>query len=118
MSIFAQKEHDMRAAKIYMNKILAGVLSENTDGSYIFRYNDDYFSNPAYSSISLTLPKTQQEYRSKTFFPFFYNMLSEGAIKRIQCRFLKIDEEDAFGHLMATAHSDVIGAVTVKKINI
>ena len=107
----------MRAAKIYMNKILAGGLTENSDGSYIFRYDDDYFSNPAYSPVSLTLPKTQREYRSKTFFPFFYNMLSEGANKRIQCCFLKIDEDDAFGHLMATAHSDVIGAVTVEKIN-
>jgi len=108
----------MRAAKVYMNKILAGVLTENNDGSYIFRYDDDYFSNPVYSSISLTLPKTQQEYRSKTFFPFFYNMLSEGANKRIQCQLFKIDEDDAFGHLMATAHTDVIGAITVKKMDI
>ena len=28
----------------------------------------------------------------------------------------KIDEEDAFGLLMATAHTDTIGAITVKKI--
>jgi serine/threonine-protein kinase HipA len=108
----------MRAAKIYMNKILAGILSEKDDGSYTFRYDDDYFSNPDYSSVSLTLPKMQQEYCSKTIFPFFYNMLSEGANKRVQCRIFKIDEEDAFGHLMATAHTDVIGAVTVKKMEI
>ena len=103
----------MRKAKIYMNKILAGTLMENNDGSFTFRYDDNYFSNPEYSSISLTLPKTRQEYHSKTFFPFFFNMLSEGVNKQIQSRIFKIDEEDVFGLLMATAKTDVIGAVTI-----
>lgn len=43
-------------------------------------------------------------------------MLSEGANKTIQCQTLKIDEDDVFGLLLATAHSDTIGAITVKKI--
>lgn len=107
----------MRAAKVYTNKILAGTLTENNDGSFVFRYADDYFSNPEYSSISLTLPKTKQEYRSATFFPFFFNMLSEGVNKQIQSRLFKIDEEDAFGLLLATAKTDVIGAITVEKID-
>ena len=61
-------------------------------------------------------PKSQQEFVSDTLFPFFYNMLSEGANKTIQCQTLKIDEDDVFGLLLATAHSDTIGAITVKKI--
>jgi len=108
----------MRAAKVYTNKIWAGTLTENNDGSFTFRYADDYYVNPGYSSISLTLPKTQQEYRSKTFFPFFFNMLSEGANKQVQCRMFKIDEEDAFGLLLATAKTDVIGAITIEKIDV
>ena len=107
----------MRAAKIYMNKIPAGMLIENNNGTYTFRYDDVYFSNPVYSSISLTLPKTQQEYSSGTFFPFFFNLLSEGFNKRVQTRMFKIDEDDAFGLLIATAHTDTIGAITVKKTN-
>jgi serine/threonine-protein kinase HipA len=106
----------MRATKVYTNKILAGTLTENNDGSFTFCYDDNYFSNPEYSSISLTLPKSQQEYRSKTFFPFFFNMLSEGVNKRVQSRKFKIDEEDYFGFLMATAQHDVIGSITVKKL--
>jgi len=106
----------MRTAKVYMNKIWAGTLLENDDGSFTFCYDNDYFLHPEYSSISLTLPKTQQEYRSKTLFPFFFNMLSEGANKQVQSRLFKIDEDDAFGLLMATAHSDVIGAVTIEQI--
>jgi serine/threonine-protein kinase HipA len=99
-----------------MNRIAAGILTENDDGSYTFRYDGDYLANPAYSSISLTLPKTQQEYHSKTLFPFFSNMLSEGVNRQVQSRLFKIDEEDSFGLLMAAAHNDVIGAITVGKI--
>ena len=43
-------------------------------------------------------------------------MLAEGANKAYQCRTLKIDEDDAFGLLLATAHTDTIGAITVKKL--
>ena len=68
------------------------------------------------TAISLSFPKSQQEFVSDTLFPFFYNMLSEGANKTIQCQTLKIDEDDVFGLLLATAHSDTIGAITVKKI--
>ncbi len=106
----------MRTAKVYMNRIAAGVLTEKKDGSFMFRYNEDYLSNPSYSSISLTLPKTGQEYHSKTLFPFFSNMLSEGVNRRVQAGKFKIDEEDSFGLLMATAQSDVIGAITIEKI--
>ncbi len=64
--------------------------------------------------ISLTLPKTRQEYRSKMFFPFFYNVLAEGMNKRLQCRQLQIDENDYFSLLTHTAGEDTIGAITVK----
>ena len=106
----------MRQAEVYYNKILAGLLTENDNGEYIFRYDDKYFQNSSLPAISLTLPKTKQEYRSETHFSFFFNMLSEGANKAIQCQTLRIDEEDYFGLLLATAHTDTIGAVTVKKI--
>ncbi|MCL2511913.1 MAG: HipA N-terminal domain-containing protein [Bacteroidales bacterium] len=107
----------MRVANVYMNNVLAGRLTEHHNGSFSFRYDNDYFSNPQHSSISLTLPKSQREHSSETLFPFFFNMLSEGVNKHIQIRKFKIDEDDGFGLLMATAHSDVIGAVTIKKID-
>lgn len=106
----------MRQAEVYYNKILAGLLTESDSGEYTFRYDDKYFQDSSLPAISLTLPKTKQEYRSATLFAFFFNMLSEGANKAIQCQTLRIDEEDYFGLLLATAHTDTIGAVTVKKI--
>ena len=106
----------MRKAEIYRNGILAGMLTEENRKSFIFRYNDTYYNDTSKPAISLTLPKTHQEYRSKFLFPFFFNMLSEGVNKKLQCTQLKIDEEDNFGLLMATAQNDTIGAITVKPI--
>jgi HipA-like protein len=106
----------MRAVEVYRNKILAGLLTEENHLSYVFRYDENYFINKEMPSISLTMPKTQQEYRSKFLFPFFFNMLSEGVNRKLQSTQLKIDEEDNFGLLMATARHDTIGAITVKPL--
>ena len=106
----------MRKAEIYRNGEFAGILSEKNLNSYKFRYNDNYFADIRKPAISLTLPKTQQEYHSEYLFPCFFNMLSEGANKALQCRLLKIDEEDSFGLLLATAQVDTIGSITIKEI--
>lgn len=106
----------MRRAAVYENNILAGVLEQTDKGEFIFRYDDNYFSDLSRPAISLTLPKEKQEYRSRFLFPFFFNMLSEGANKRIQCMKYKIDERDHFGLLLATANKDTIGSVTVRKL--
>ena len=60
----------MRNAEVFYNKKLAGFLIEESHSKYIFRYEDTYFSNHALPAISLTLPKTQQEYKSEVMFPF------------------------------------------------
>ena len=106
----------MRSLEIYRNGILAGILTEENRKSYVFRYDNNYLNNTMKPAISLTFPKTQQEYRSKFLFPFFSNMLSEGVNKKLQSIQLKIDEEDSFGLLAATAQYDTIGAITVKLI--
>ena len=106
----------MRAMEIYRNGTLAGTLTEKNRQHYIFRYNDNYFNDISKPAISLTLPKTQKEYISKFLFPYFFNMLSEGVNRKLQSTLLRIDEEDHFGLLMATAQYDTIGAITVKPI--
>ena len=106
----------MRAVEIYRNGVLTGKLTEVNRWQFVFRYNDDYFNDTTKAPISLTLPKTQQEYRSEFLFPFFFNMLSEGMNRKLQSTLLRIDEEDNFGLLIATAQYDTIGAITVKPI--
>lgn len=106
----------MRAMEINRNGTFAGTLSEENHQHFVFRYDDNYFNDTTQPAISLTLPKTQKKYSSEFLFPFFFNMLSEGANRELQCAQLRIDEEDNFGLLLATAQYDTIGAVTVKPI--
>ncbi|MBP8792920.1 MAG: HipA N-terminal domain-containing protein [Lutibacter sp.] len=106
----------MRAVEVYRNNNLAGILTETSQRNYVFKYNNAYFNNTQQPAVSLTLPKTQQEYQSTILFPFFFNMLSEGVNKKIQSLQLKIDENDYFGLLMATAQFDTIGAVSIKPL--
>lgn len=106
----------MRQAEVLSNKVVAGILTETDDGHYTFKYDDAYLINADLRPISLALPKRKEEYISDELFPFFFNMLSEGANKAIQCRTLKIDEKDYFGLLLATAKYDTIGAITIKEL--
>jgi len=106
----------MRAMEVYRDGIFAGLLIEENRHQFIFRYDDNYFNDTGKPSISLTLPKTRKEYRSDLLFPFFFNMLSEGVNRKLQSAQLRIDEEDGFGLLMATAQNDTVGAVTVKPL--
>ena len=106
----------MRVAEVFTNGVLAGTLSETDDGKYIFKYDVAYLLDSRNRAISLSLPKRKEAFVADELFPFFYNMLSEGANKALQCMTLKIDENDAFGLLLATAGNDTIGAITVKKL--
>ena len=106
----------MAKAEIYNNGILAGYLEKKGPEDYLFIYENNYWSDASRPSISLTLPKTQQIWRSYTLFPFFAGLLTEGINKDIQCRLLKIDEWDDFTRLLKTAQEDTIGAITVKQM--
>jgi len=92
------------------------LLTQHDDGSFTFRYNDSWISDSNKASISLTLPKQQQEYNSQEIFPFFYNMLPEGSNKEVVCKHNRLDTSDYFGLLVTTAKNDNIGAVRVIKI--
>jgi len=106
----------MRKANVYRNGQLAGTLIQHHPNRYEFRYDNAWFTNITLPSISLTFPKTKQVYESDHLFPFFFNILSEGINRKLQCRLLKIDENDHFGLLMATAYNDTIGAITIEPI--
>jgi HipA-like protein len=105
-----------RQAEVYVNDTVAGILEKVSSELFVFRYEESYYNNPKCSAISLTMPKTHREYQSKFLFPFFYGLLSEDDNKELQCRLLRIDPNDHFSHLLATAHTDTIGAVTVREI--
>ena len=107
----------MRKALVTYKNLEAGILTQLDDGTFVFRYQDAWFDSSDKTAISLTLPKSQQEYRSKYLFPFFFNMLPEGSNKLTVCYELRIDEEDHFGLLLNTARYDTIGAVRVIRLD-
>lgn len=106
----------MRKAIVNFKGIPAGIIEENENG-FVFSYDNAHFQDPTQRAISLTLSKTQQTYYHPSLFPVFYNMLPEGANKEMICRSLRIDENDFFGLLLATAQYDTIGAITITPIN-
>lgn len=106
----------MRKAAVYRNGELVGFLTEENRQSYTFRYEDEWFKDKNKPAVSLTMPKTKQEFHSTFLFPFFYNMLSEGVNRKLQNRQLKIAEDNSFGLLLATANYDTIGAIIIKPL--
>lgn len=104
----------MRSVDVYNNNILAGTLSELRGGRYSFRYDDGYYSDGSMPAISVTLPKSRQEFISGSIFPFFINMLPEGRNRKAVCRQFKVDETDFFGMLMAMRGADFIGAINLR----
>ena len=102
-------------ASVYNNNILAGTLEKTNDG-YVFIYTDEYYNDGSKPAISLSLPKRSKHYNSDYMFPFFSGLLAEGMNKQIQCRTLKIDEQDDFTRLIKTATTETIGAITIKQL--
>ncbi len=107
----------MRIGKVYNNKILAGTIIELQQNEFEFCYEENYFVDVNLPAISLHFPKQRAAFKCNVLFPFFYNLLSEGAIKKLQSITLKIDETDAFGFLLKTAAHETIGAIRVEEIN-
>ena len=105
-----------QTAAVYNGGHLAGTLEKTDQGEYVFTYEDQYYNDIEMPAISLTLSKTRKTYKSVTLFPFFFGLLSEGANKQVQCKLLKIDEQDYFRLLLKTAFKDTIGAITIKEI--
>ena len=106
---------DEKRAEVHYNNILAGYLIKK-EGKFTFKYVNEYLTDESLPPICLTLPKRSEPFISTFLFPFFYGLLAEGENKDLQCRVLKIDENDSFTRLLKTASEDTIGGVTVKEI--
>ena len=105
----------MRQLNVFWNDKLAGALTELApNNGYLFEYDPTYLKSDL-PHVSITLPKTKTLYKSKLLFPFFSNMLPEGALRRIVCREHHVDENDLFGILSIMTNADTIGAVSLKK---
>ncbi len=104
----------IKSSIVYYREIPVGILARGSKG-YFFRYARSYLRQTALPPIAITLPKRNKTFYSKTFFPFFFGLLSEGIQKEEQCSLMKIDERDYLTRLAKTSKYGVIGAVRVEE---
>jgi HipA-like protein len=106
----------MRRANVFCRGRLAGLLEKTPEG-YRFQYVPEYLQNPKCPAISLSFPKRETAFQSDVLFPFFFGLLAEGDNKALQCRILRIDENDHFTRLLKTCANETIGGVTVEEVS-
>ena len=95
-----------------MRDSFGGTLRE-TDEGYVFQYDLQYLSDPDAPAVSLTLPRQESPFLSKTLFAFFDGLIPEGWLLDISVQNWKLDPRDRMGLLM-TCCRDCIGAVSVE----
>ncbi|RFN60339.1 HipA N-terminal domain-containing protein [Marixanthomonas ophiurae] len=104
----------MRQGEIWVNKKLAGLLTEDDDG-YSFSYQKEYLKNKESLPVSLTLPLKEKVFYSETLFPFFDGLIPEGWLLNIAQKNWKINPRDRMGLLLTTCR-DCIGNISVVEV--
>ncbi|MGB5190959.1 HipA N-terminal domain-containing protein [Robiginitalea sp.] len=101
----------MRQGEIWVNKHLAGILTEDEEG-YHFTYSEDYLESSNAISVSLTLPLQKEAFHADFLFPFFDGLIPEGWLLDIAQKNWKLHPRDRMGLLLATC-KDCIGNISV-----
>ena len=102
----------MKLYVYYFNEYVANLIKDS-DG-YSFAYTSSYLNKFDATPIAYSFPLRHEVYFSEGLFPFFQSLLSEGWLKRLQQRVLKIDENDLFS-LLAECGGETMGAVSIYK---
>ena len=105
-------EQEFRKAFVYVRDTFAGILSE-TDEGYEFAYDGDYLKDENAPAVSLTIPKQEVPYFSRTLFAFFDGLIPEGWLLDLVADNWKLDPKDRFGLLLAACR-DCIGVVSIR----
>ena len=106
----------MRQGIVKYNNELAGILTEEENGEYLFVYNEQYIRQFPKQYITFNMPVSKQQYRSKRLFPFFDGLIPEGWLLNIAAESWKINKNDRMGLLLACCKNS-IGAVSVHPVN-
>ena len=105
----------MRKGIVKYNKEVAGILTEEDDGGYVFEYDDNYIKEYPHQFITFQMPVISQPYKSKRLFPFFDGLIPEGWLLNIAAESWKINKNDRMGLLLACCQN-AIGAVSVHPV--
>jgi serine/threonine-protein kinase HipA len=105
----------MRQGNVYYNENLAGIITENNEGEYVFQYDSEYIEKHPQEFITFTMPVTGKLYTDKSLFPFFEGLIPEGWLLDIASQSWRINKNDRMGLLLACCQN-CIGAVSVVTI--
>jgi len=105
----------MRQGIVKYDNELAGVLTEEDNGEFIFVYDEKYIQTHPDQFITFRMPVTPRPYRSKRLFPFFDGLIPEGWLLNIAAESWKINKNDRMGLLLACC-KNAIGAVSVHPV--
>lgn len=100
-------------AKIYINDIFCGVLTEDHDG-YHFMYAQEYLSMSGAVPLSPTMPLQQHEYTKEFMFPVFDGLIPEGWMLDIVDKNWKINPRDRM-RLLLLCCKDCVGNISVRE---
>ncbi|MCJ7473025.1 MAG: HipA N-terminal domain-containing protein [Actinobacteria bacterium] len=104
-------QNKYKSAEVLYNNKRAGII-KRTDSGYEFIYDLDYLGDNSSRPVSLSMPLSQEIYRSRELFPFFEGLLPEGWLLSQTSSVLKIDVNDKF-NLLLNIGRDTIGAVSI-----
>lgn len=102
----------MRQGIVKYNNELAGTLTEEDNGEYVFVYDDLYTQKYPNQFITFNMPVTTRPYRSKRLFSFFDGLIPEGWLLNIAAKSWKINKNDRMGLLLACCQN-AIGATSI-----
>ena len=100
--------NSLPSAEVYQSDKLAGYLQEDSDGFWLFTYEDGYKGAP----VSLVLPLRKESYMFEEFPPAFEGLLPEGPQLEALLKKHKIDRRDAFTQLVMVG-KDLVGSLSV-----
>lgn len=106
----------MRQAVVKYNNILAGILTEEDNGEYVFVYDKAYVQNYPNQFITFNMPVRAKPYINKHLFAFFDGLIPEGWLLNIAVESWKVNKNDRMGLLLACC-KNAIGAVSVHPVN-
>lgn len=105
----------MRQGIVKYNLELAGILTAEDNGEYLFTYAEQYIQKYPHQFITFQMPVRHAPYRSKRLFPFFDGLIPEGWLLHIAAESWKINPNDRMGLLLACCQN-AIGAVSVHPV--
>lgn len=97
---------------IYWDGVRVGNLARNGEGTMLFRYDDEWLADPAFRSISASLPRQEGAFTRAQTRPFFAGLLPDEGQREAAARAAGVSRQNDYALLDALG-GDVAGALVI-----